>query len=236
MATLALAMLRDHPDRYRYFSTPAFEWQHRTFSNHNRLLNDYPGADGLKTGYIHASGFNLVASAARHGRRLIGVIFGGVSASARDRRMAQLLDQGFLNSFKADDMGVASANPVHLPPLIAAAQASVEPPIANVPTAGRQKAEFDVEANIPGRETWAVQVGAYSRWNVARNQAQKAADSIPELLAARDIEIVPGVNGGKKIYKSQLTGFNAMSAQSACAAIKAHRLSCVVVAPGRQAS
>jgi D-alanyl-D-alanine carboxypeptidase len=241
MATLALAMLRDHPDRYRFFSTGAFEWQNRTFTNHNRLLKHYPGADGMKTGYIHASGFNMVASATRHGRRLIGVIFGGTSASARDRRMVNLLDQGFLNSFEADDMGVASANPLSLPPLIATAEASVKPPIINfpkagVPAAGAQKAEFDQMANLTTRESWAVQVGAFSHWNVAHNQAQKAAKSIPALAAVREIEIVPGVHGGKKIYKSQLTGFNATSAQSACAAIKARHLPCVVVAPSPRAS
>ena len=59
------------------------------------MIATYDGADGIKTGYIRASGFNLVASAKRGNRRLIGVVFGGRSPRARDRHMARLLDKGF---------------------------------------------------------------------------------------------------------------------------------------------
>jgi D-alanyl-D-alanine carboxypeptidase len=62
---------------------------------HNHLLEWYQGADGIKTGFVNASGFNLAASAVRDGRRLVGVIMGGHSARGRDVQMASLLDQGF---------------------------------------------------------------------------------------------------------------------------------------------
>src|SRR5258708_21539641 len=64
-------------------------------SNHNHLMEWYPGVDGIKTGFVNASGFNLAASAVRGNQRLIGVIMGGQSAGGRDRQMAGLLDQGF---------------------------------------------------------------------------------------------------------------------------------------------
>ncbi|MGH8578634.1 MAG: D-alanyl-D-alanine carboxypeptidase family protein [Gammaproteobacteria bacterium] len=95
MATLALALLRDFPQYYRYFSTRAFAYKGRRYHNHNALLNAYPGADGIKTGYTRASGYNLVASAARAGQRLIAVVLGGKGARSRDRQTMQLLDQGF---------------------------------------------------------------------------------------------------------------------------------------------
>jgi D-alanyl-D-alanine carboxypeptidase len=63
--------------------------------NHNHMMEWYPGLDGIKTGYVNASGFNLAASAVREGHRLIGVVMGGQSAGWRDRQMAALLDQGF---------------------------------------------------------------------------------------------------------------------------------------------
>ncbi|TVR81534.1 MAG: D-alanyl-D-alanine carboxypeptidase, partial [Rhodospirillales bacterium] len=95
MATLAVALLRDHRKYYRYFSTRDFTFAGTHHRNHNRLMASYAGMDGIKTGYIRASGFNLVASAERDGRRLIGVVFGGRSAQTRNDHMADLLDRGF---------------------------------------------------------------------------------------------------------------------------------------------
>src|SRR3546814_16154720 len=62
MATLAMALLQDHKSYYAYFSTPEFEWNDRVFSNHNHLLKRYDGLDGIKTGNLRASGFNLFPS------------------------------------------------------------------------------------------------------------------------------------------------------------------------------
>ena len=95
MGILARAMIHDFPREYAYFSTQ--RWQHRgtTYRNHNRLLGQYAGMDGIKTGYIRASGFNLVASAQRGELRLIGVVFGGRTAASRNAHMADLLDRTF---------------------------------------------------------------------------------------------------------------------------------------------
>src|SRR5690349_8553764 len=95
VAQLALALYHDFPREYRYFSTRQFFFRGRVILTHNHLLDWYEGADGIKTGYIGASGFNLAASAVRSGHRLIGVVMGGASAGSRDREMAGLLDQGF---------------------------------------------------------------------------------------------------------------------------------------------
>ncbi len=95
MALLALALLRDFRNEYRYFSTLQFSYRGRVYFNHNRLLALYKGTDGIKTGFIRDSGYNLVASAQRDGRRVIGVVFGGSSGRARDAHMITLLDGGF---------------------------------------------------------------------------------------------------------------------------------------------
>ena len=95
MAILAQALIRDFPERYKSFSARSFSHNGRVYRNHNKLLRSYQGADGLKTGYIRAAGYNLAASARRDGHRLIAVLFGGRSAKKRDRQVARLLDRGF---------------------------------------------------------------------------------------------------------------------------------------------
>jgi D-alanyl-D-alanine carboxypeptidase len=101
MAKLARYMLKRYPHYYRYFSTRSFTYKGKTYRNHNRLLKSYQGMDGFKTGYVNASGFNLVASAQRNGRRLIGVVFGGRSSKTRNDHMAEILDAGFSKVRKA---------------------------------------------------------------------------------------------------------------------------------------
>ena len=84
MVRLAQALMEDHDKYYHYFSTQSFTYQGRTYRNHNRLLKGYKGTDGIKTGYIRASGFNLVSSVERDGRRVIAVVFGGKTSRSRD--------------------------------------------------------------------------------------------------------------------------------------------------------
>jgi D-alanyl-D-alanine carboxypeptidase len=126
-AILGRALVRDHPDDYAYFSTRQFTWQGQTINSHNRLMLNYAGADGIKTGYIHASGFNLIASAKRDGRRIIGVVFGGSTGNARDHFMATLLDKGFARLKGGNSTQMAKADEADLPDVeevVAAAQAA----------------------------------------------------------------------------------------------------------------
>ncbi|EHM02087.1 serine-type D-Ala-D-Ala carboxypeptidase, partial [Acetobacteraceae bacterium AT-5844] len=111
MARLSQALIRDFPQRYAYFSVQSFEWRGTTINGHNRLLDNYPGADGIKTGFINASGFNLAASAMRGGVRMIAVVFGGASSWERDSHVMALLDRGFAERGRGappTDMMVAS--------------------------------------------------------------------------------------------------------------------------------
>ena len=95
MATLARALLTRYAHFYHYFATRHFTFDGVTHKNHNDLLSTYEGMDGLKTGYIRASGFNLVTSVKRGDYRVIGVVFGGRSPRARNRHMVRILDKGF---------------------------------------------------------------------------------------------------------------------------------------------
>jgi D-alanyl-D-alanine carboxypeptidase len=98
LAILARAIIRDLPE-YEYFvHIPSIRYGRRITQNFNKLIGRYPGADGFKTGFICASGYNLVASATRDGRRLIAVVLGASSGRMRAVRAAQLLDRGFANN------------------------------------------------------------------------------------------------------------------------------------------
>src|SRR5262249_10013072 len=81
------------PRYYRYFSTRSFTWHGHEIANHNHLLGTVEGVDGIKTGFVHASGFNLVTSVRRNGRHLVAVVMGGSSAGSRDSRMRELISQ-----------------------------------------------------------------------------------------------------------------------------------------------
>ncbi len=134
LAVLAHHLIEDFPDQYHYFSVAEFYFRGRVIPNHDRMLTDYEGADGLKTGYTIAAGHNLVTSAKRGNVRLIGVVMGAASNTERDVHMASLLDDGF------EQMGVPVVRrPVarmHLASLIASAEAATLHPRFTVPRHG----------------------------------------------------------------------------------------------------
>ena len=92
-AILARALQDRFPQYFHYFSLRSFTWHGRRMRNHNHLLGNVPGVDGMKTGFIRASGFNIVVDLRRDHRHLIAVVFGGRSARVRDARVRHLLDR-----------------------------------------------------------------------------------------------------------------------------------------------
>ncbi|MGN6283928.1 MAG: D-alanyl-D-alanine carboxypeptidase family protein [Afipia sp.] len=95
IAILARAIFRDLPEYSYFVHIPAIKFGRRITRNFNKLIGRYPGADGMKTGFICASGFNLVASATRNNRHLIAVVLGASSSAQRALKAAQLLERGF---------------------------------------------------------------------------------------------------------------------------------------------
>ncbi len=223
MATLARALMRDFPDRYPAFSTLTFSHNGRVHRNHNTLLRSYPGADGLKTGYIRASGYNLVASARRDGTRLVAVLFGGKSARKRDQQVASLLDQGF-NKL---------TNPIYLPTGGMVKQ-DIPPPDAKplqlASAAVQTRDDDDAEVReLDAQRIWGVQVGAYYSYAPAKKAAESAAVRLPDLLSDANVAItnVTGQNG--KIYRARLLGLSESHARTACKQLKALQTDCLVV-------
>src|ERR1700692_4730803 len=120
LAILARALIREFPDYSFYWHVPAIKFGRRIVRNYNPLLGRYPGADGMKTGFICASGFNLVATATRNNKRLIAVVLGAPSSGVRAGKAAHLLEQGFSSaplSWLTPSLGsVESLTPVDAAP------------------------------------------------------------------------------------------------------------------------
>jgi D-alanyl-D-alanine carboxypeptidase len=95
LATLARHLAYDFPQYFSYFATPAFNFRGTTYVTHDNLIGRYDGADGIKTGYTGASGFNLVSSVVRNNMHIIGIVMGGRTARRRDAEMMHLLDDAF---------------------------------------------------------------------------------------------------------------------------------------------
>ncbi|WP_261618142.1 D-alanyl-D-alanine carboxypeptidase family protein [Microbaculum marinisediminis] len=95
LALLTRAMIRDYPQYQAFFEIQSIQVGQKVLRNHNKLIGRFRGADGMKTGYVCASGFNIVATATRGGRRLAAVVLGGVRSSLRDEVTAGLLEAGF---------------------------------------------------------------------------------------------------------------------------------------------
>jgi D-alanyl-D-alanine carboxypeptidase len=210
MATLGRRLVQDFPDEYRYFSAPSFRFHGRTILTHDHMLETYPGADGIKTGYTDASGFNLVTSAVRHGVRLVGVVMGAARAPERDIHMAALLDQAY------DRLDIGPSPPaarvrVAGGGLIAAAQAAPAPVAA-----GRGR---------PPR--FAVQVGAFMTEAVAR----RAATMARRAAGAGDPRAEHATVQGRTVWRAQLVGLTEAEARAACAALARQRLACTPIRP-----
>ena len=198
MATLGRRLFTDFPNRYHYFGTVHFAWGRAQIRNHNRMLGDYDGADGIKTGFINASGFNIVTSAQRDGVRLVGATFGGSSWVERDRHMGALLDQGFSR------MGVA---PRAASSVMAAA---VVPPRRNVPAArpvARSNAQMARMAPQPQRRAPQQVAAAPSRQNLAPVAFRQTP--IPPRPAARPMQRVEQGSAASNVPRLSAPRLNA---------------------------
>ena len=95
ISILSHALISNFPEEYKLFSKQNFTYNGKTYKTHNKLMLSYEGADGIKTGYIKASGFQLAFSAVRNNKRLVGVIFGGDTGKQRDRSLKIIMDKEF---------------------------------------------------------------------------------------------------------------------------------------------
>ncbi len=252
LSRLALALYRDFPHEYSYFATEEFVYKGIPYANHNHLMSSFKGMDGIKTGFIRASGFNLAASAVRNGHRLIGVVMGGESAHARDLKMAGLLNTAFAGSGRpATEMAVAETGRSETAQIDSgdtaeasfAARASHAlakfSPVARAEAAttvihgtARHSARHEVRETNLG---WSIQVGAYAQHAAAVHAGETALPSVAGGHRGKAVEVVPPSPSDKeRFYRARITHFSEAEAETACRVLHKKHHDCAVIAPSTQ--
>ena len=228
MALLGAAMYHHFPQYYKLFSLKKFTYEGKTIYTHNNILKTFEGADGMKTGFTNAAGFNIITSAQRDGHRVIAVTMGHNTAKERDRHVAKMMDKGLkrlaLNDRIKDSNMYASLESQKV------ISENKETQTASV----SQKTKTDWEVPSTKAEEkdekaqWGIQVGAFSNYSKARNYALKIKKEAQK-LAANPIDIEPIANGSAIIYRSKIIGMEKSVADKTCQNLKRKNKSCIVV-------
>ena len=226
MATLGIAIRKNHPKFFKLFKTKSFIYKGIKYTNHNNLLGSYSGTDGIKTGYTNASGFNLVASVERNGQRIIGVVFGGKKARSRDKHMVTLLNKYFKTTLSKPLVRIAK--PSELPktrPKIVMAEKNIKnfriPPkiINNI-----------IPNNV--EEDWFIQIGAFKNRLNAHKAARNARNIVPEQLgnlpaSLSKITKSSTNNNLQYLWRVRFVELAENQARSVCAELWTSGLSCI---------
>ncbi|HEV3490826.1 MAG TPA: D-alanyl-D-alanine carboxypeptidase family protein [Reyranella sp.] len=251
LARLAFALMRDFPHYYAVFSVQSYPYRGRILENHNRMLLSYEGADGLKTGYTVASGFNLVMSAMRDNRRLIGVVMGGDSAGQRDRMMADLMDYGFASAqsmrlspwtsirkpasarYSATSFDPSLVIPESTPRL---APPAAPPPVQTVSTDQRVAgpAVPAPAAAVPGSGpaigSWVIQVGSFSDSQGAQLALERASSTLPDSMRAAAAATIDEVQmANKTFHRARLTNLSQGQAVDGCKQLEKRKIYCSAI-------
>jgi serine-type D-Ala-D-Ala carboxypeptidase (penicillin-binding protein 5/6) len=250
MAVLAIALIRDYPKEYQIFSQRSFSFRGRTIKGHNNLMYRYPGMDGIKTGFVNASGYNLASAVTINGRRVIGVVLGGKTARQRDARMEELLDQTVPGGNPLPGVAIATSTREQKRPAggnVLASEMPVPSPRREITLGVPAKAAASVTpyANTPqvaplaeiasagnpasGGELWRIQISAAG----SRSSASAALEKALPLLTDFG-QLAPSVEGSssgrQEVFRARLVGFAGREeATRACSVLKARSIDCFVV-------
>jgi D-alanyl-D-alanine carboxypeptidase len=216
LSILARDIVVAFPEDQSFFAVQKFNFRGREIFSNNSMLKTYPGADGLKTGYTFLARHNLVTSAVRGGRVLIGVALHEPSWGTTYHQMTAMLDDGFGHELAQTGGAVlASAAPT---PSVTAAPASV------APAAPITLAALTTPAPVAG---WAAQLGLFARQSKARALAARA-----QRLQGEGFARVERVRlNGRMLWDSRLAGLTYDAAQATCDALTARGAACRVVRP-----
>lgn len=240
MAILAMAVYHHFPQYYKWFSAKSFQYKGRTIGGHNYILKTFAGADGMKTGYTAASGYNIITSAKRSGKRVIAVTMGHNSVGERDKKVSKMMDRGLVHMQKGDVDVATLTNEINGKGVIkaktarvAAVQKKTPAKTQNVRLAKAQnktavKATQIASAVSNGR--YAVQVGSFTDYQRARNYALTVKNKLAKKYAVHDIKVEKVQAASKTVYRSKVIGLARNDANTICRNMKRSNQACLVTA------
>lgn len=240
MAILAMAVYHHFPQYYKWFSAKSFQYKGRIIGGHNYILKTFAGADGMKTGYTAASGYNIITSAKRSGKRVIAVTMGHNSVGERDKKVSKMMDRGLVHMQKGDVDVATLTNEINGKGVIkaktarvAAVQKKTPAKTQNVRLAKAQnktavKATQIASAVSNGR--YAVQVGSFSDYQRARNYALTVKNKLAKKYAVHDIKVEKVQAASKTVYRSKVIGLARNDANTICLNMKRSNQACLVTA------
>ncbi len=243
MITLANRLMFDHPERYRYFSHKYFSYRGKKYRNHNRLLFDYKGTDGIKTGYIRASGFNLLANVRRGDKHLIAVVFGGKTSKRRNAHMRSILNKSLprasarlprkhqrtkkpvvASSATRKKTGTTAAGQYTLAQ--GSVQADMVPPS---PTKKPRRSQVDTGERPQKKGGYHIQVGAYSNRNDAMARLATIQTEAGDVIRGHPPLTTALVEPKRSLYRARFAGFTRSAAVTACSQLKQRAITCIVM-------
>ena len=241
--TLSLHLYDDFPQHFKIFKTTYFAYGRARYRNHNGLLFNFQGSDGIKTGYTHVSGFNLAASVHRGGKHIMGVIFGGRSVGDRNQRMRSLLTAGLAkgsaqrtrNPAKPETQIAATAavKPKATGMLAALISKTVANPTAeDVADPAAEPVAADAADRSPGisaRGPFHVQIGAYASEDEARQKLGVALGTAGPVLAGHTPVAIVFNASSRVWYRARFAGFERPAADQTCLALKSKHFDCIVM-------
>lgn len=230
MAVLALALMRQYPEHYPLFNQRSVTIGKRSYYSVNSILGLYKGADGLKTGFTCASGYNLVASVQRDGRRMIGVVLGSTTRQKRNAEMIRVLDQAFETAPAARltltmlGRRTISAEDETPPTILPEDVCSTQPWTSDEDAAPKL---ITSAAELSG---WAVNLGTFSQ----RDKAEAALRDAQAKLGAAAIgapAVIKKPYGGTVRYSGMLVGLDQATAGRMCNALWTKSAYCLPLSP-----
>jgi len=252
MARLGIALQEHFPREFKYFNTRSFKFGKYTHSNHNRLLGNVRGVDGIKTGYTRASGFNLVSSVNTGGRSIVAVVLGGRTGASRNAQMRKLIS-GYLPKATTREGGplITKGPAGAFAPVTIASMALSKIPVPGVapvrgdedttavaayaPVKERPAAENVIDPMITAatrpQSGWAIQIASLPSEREALSYLAKAKQRAGAVVGDRKPFVEVFKKGATTYHRARFAGFSGKGdAWAACKAIKKYNYDCLAVA------
>lgn len=243
LAILTMALIDHYPAYYKLFSTKSFVYNNKKYVNHNQLLSYYKGAEGLKTGFISAVGYNIISTAKRENHRLVSIVIGDTSVRGRNKKAAKLLDKGF---YKIKNQGKNIA----LNGSISKKRSKISYPKREyyqalmkrrIDYARKLAMDFSQKNKLAVLEAqdgsvqvgqgdsdalWSIQVGAFS----TQESAEKIAQHAHQILEKKGT--MAHVSKIRNLFRSRVLGFRTKdAAEVACERMKQKNMNCIIISP-----